>query len=236
MVTLKQALKLWIPVSKSAWSWILFLTFGALILEEATFRAAQLPPGAREPSTVLTAVVVFLMLFWVIVGNLLLAMVSAREVWVISKRQPLPSVLELTSKYWKPLTLESIRALGWTIVKALMFVIPGLIAFIQYLFVPYIVLLDERYHRGEMDALERSKTLAKNQTWFLFFVNSFFLLIVLLLQTVAQGLKWSLWQAPLASTLTQIAIQLISLLASIWMFCIYMSRCERIDSPEGHLN
>ena len=62
-------------------------------------------------------------------------------------------------------TIESLRVLGRVVLGLLLFVVPGLIRVIQYYFVGYVLQFDPRYEKGQLDALEGSKSLVKGRAW-----------------------------------------------------------------------
>ena len=61
----------------------------------------------------------------------------------------------------KPFSLESIRSLGWVLLFLPLLIIPGIIKYLQFLMVPYVVLCDPKYQAGEIDALAESARLMK---------------------------------------------------------------------------
>lgn len=64
--------------------------------------------------------------------------------------------------FWRHLNqflIESIRSWGKILLGLICFIIPGLILFLRYLLVPFVVVYDPRYDQGKVDALEQSHRL-----------------------------------------------------------------------------
>lgn len=78
--------------------------------------------------------------------------------------------------------LETLRSWGKVFLWTLVFVIPGLIKAINYLFVSFVVAFSQGYERGEVDALNKSSEIAKHVWWkLLFYFAVFFVLLPLLI-------------------------------------------------------
>jgi len=60
---------------------------------------------------------------------------------------------------------ESLRQIGWVLLYGLLLIIPGFIVYCRLIFVPVIALFSEKYRKGEIDALQLSRKLAKGRTW-----------------------------------------------------------------------
>ena len=59
--------------------------------------------------------------------------------------------------------IEQMRSWGKAMNWSLLFIIPGLIQFFRFVFVPFVVCFDPEYQTGTVDALEKSKTLARGK-------------------------------------------------------------------------
>lgn len=64
------------------------------------------------------------------------------------------------AKHFSQCLREIMRSWGKTVWWCLLFVIPGLIKFVQYTFVPYVVCMVPEYQTGKLDALKCSQSLA----------------------------------------------------------------------------
>lgn len=61
--------------------------------------------------------------------------------------------------------IESLRSWGQALFWSLLLIVPGLIRYLQLIFVPFVVLLDPQYQEGKVDALSRSAALV-NRNFF----------------------------------------------------------------------
>jgi hypothetical protein len=70
---------------------------------------------------------------------------------------------------------EQLRAWGHIMTWSLLLIIPGVVKFIQYLAVPFVITLDPQYSKGQRDALRGSRDLSKGKmlklsAWSLLFI------------------------------------------------------------------
>ncbi len=87
------------------------------------------------------------------------------------------------------LVIEELRAWGTSALWTLVFIIPGLIKMVQFLFVPLIVLSDSEYNQGRVDALAKSKALSDKVFWPLCFILIFFTAVLPLLMSPLNEFK-----------------------------------------------
>ncbi len=80
---------------------------------------------------------------------------------------------------------ETLRAAGKSLSWGLLLVIPGLIRFLQFSFVPFVVMLDPEYDRGQKDALQESTRLVHRR---FFKVTGILILFSILLPLLLTGL------------------------------------------------
>lgn len=69
------------------------------------------------------------------------------------------SAAQYLSENVQQLIIEQMRVMGSVLLWSLLFILPGLLRFMQLIFVPFVVLLDNNYRVGERDALLTSKAL-----------------------------------------------------------------------------
>ncbi|MBX7232649.1 MAG: hypothetical protein K1X29_11245 [Bdellovibrionales bacterium] len=81
------------------------------------------------------------------------------------KGESVPSIPYLLKKYFVDLLSEVLRLNCFALLWCLLFIVPGLFKYMRWTFVPYIVLADETYSKGERDALEYSNFLMKGITF-----------------------------------------------------------------------
>ncbi len=223
---IEQTNKLFIPVLKSVKGWLVLFAIVSMLLDEQVVSAARVGEGLREPSMGLIVFTVILSLTWSILSNALLVLVSAGEAERHLSPGSVPSTGILLQTQLKPLTIESLRAFCWILIFLLALVIPGIIKYIRYTFVPYVVLFDKRYQQGEVDALERSSELSRGVGLKLFAVIALFFAISIVLQGVAQSWEWTLFSNPVMTIIAQIAMQLISLYFALLLYSIYRQRVQ----------
>lgn len=61
--------------------------------------------------------------------------------------------------------IETLRAWGKTFLWSFVFILPGIIKYINYILTPFVVMFSRRYKNGEVDALEYSAMISKNFWW-----------------------------------------------------------------------
>lgn len=76
-----------------------------------------------------------------------------------------PSLYSFMTKTFELSLLESLRAFGSACLWGLLFIIPGLVKYSYYLLTPFVVFFSQKYHKGEIDALEMSKTISQKFWW-----------------------------------------------------------------------
>jgi len=81
--------------------------------------------------------------------------------------------------------LETLRAWGKTFLWSFLFIIPGVIKYIDYILTPFVVMFSQRYKNGEVDALEYSAQISKKFWWNLkIWLGVFYVIIPLALYTL----------------------------------------------------
>lgn len=104
-----------------------------------------------------------------------------------------------TFKDFEQLVIESLRAWGSTFLWTLLLIIPGIMKWLAYFFVPFVVLFSKKYSLGEVDALKHSQKIFFN-SWgklliVLFIFSVFFPLVSF---TVFDGYR-KIWETPIFS-------------------------------------
>jgi hypothetical protein len=75
------------------------------------------------------------------------------------------------------LVIENLRALGKELLWGFLFILPGVMKYVQYSFINFIVLLDPDYQVGERDALATSQKLVNKRFFRVFSLVILFMLI-----------------------------------------------------------
>ena len=124
----------------------------------------------------------------------------------------------------KSFTLESLRSLGWVLLFLPLLIIPGLIKYLQYLFVPYVVLCDPKYQAGEVDALAQSARLMKGLVpIFLIFL---FLSVPLIMWTGQFTEPILATKEPLKWLMSFAMVSTLSLYFNLLLYRLYRVRIE----------
>ena len=107
----------------------------------------------------------------------------------------------------------------------MLFVIPGLIFWVQLTFVPYVVMFDPEFKSGTVDALERSKLLVKGHFWRITGI----LILCLLLSMVPEF--WLGAIKPLDNPLLFAFLFLVGMVLDLYgdvvVFCVYENLVQK---------
>ncbi len=68
---------------------------------------------------------------------------------------------QFIDRYFNQSCIEVVRSWGKILSWSLLFIFPGFIKYLQYLLVPFVVIMDPQYQSGEKDALKTSKEIFK---------------------------------------------------------------------------
>jgi len=122
---------------------------------------------------------------------------------------------------FEQLLIENIRAMGSTLSWSLLFIIPGFYRFIQYSFVNFIVMLDQDYLEGKVDALKKSVTLTNKKIFKVFGI--FLLMAVIVPLFVSSFDEYSvLTQTPISA----LALIMIEILLFILLNLLLLQQWE----------
>jgi hypothetical protein len=149
----------------------------------------------------------------------------------VQGQKPAGSFLQFTAIHLKALSLESVRALAMCLLWLLALIIPGLVKYVRYFFVPYIVVADPEYQAGRIDALKESDRLVRGISWPLFFV----ILILSVLEFWQQGLreKHLFFSSPFLSLFETIGFFALNYYTNIWLFVLYQHRAKTLPRKES---
>jgi hypothetical protein len=135
-------------------------------------------------------------------------------------------------KHFRFSLIEEMRSWGQAMMWSFLLLIPGLIRFLQFLLVPFIVCLDPAYQRGERDALVRARELVRGRTllWMLLLFPIFSIIVPVFLTAFDE---WKLiWKTPLSALLICLIEMLVNF-CFIWiLWKIYRGRTEH----ESHIS
>lgn len=205
------------------WVWLLALGILSLIFDELTMQIQRQLEQLDSPPMSLQLLLVLAALLWGLLTNAILVILASVGMEDSITRGGPTSALAVTHKNLVPLTIELMRALGVSLCWSVLLIVPGVIKYIRFTFVPYIVLFDPAYQRGEVDALEKSERLARGRTWGLLLVMLAFMMFLLILNVLDQTFTQSFMENPVGTVLTQVFSQLGSLYFAVFLFAIYKS-------------
>lgn len=127
--------------------------------------------------------------------------------------------------------IEEMRAWGNSMLWSVLFLVPGLLRFLRYLLLPFVVCFDPVYRQGEADALKRTRDLSRGQLLPLALVFVFFALIVPVGMSSLD--EWKLvWNTPAQA----LGICLIEMLINICFILALGKIYQRSLSHESSLS
>jgi hypothetical protein len=136
------------------------------------------------------------------------------------------SLWNFTAHYANALSIESLRSIGKTLFWSLFFLIPGLVRFVQLIFVPLIVVFDPNYEKGEVEAIKMSTRLV-NRRFFriIAYLVVFYIALPIFMTSVFTESK-EILKTPLIASLF-VAIETSLEIVSMWLlYLIFQSAFE----------
>lgn len=86
--------------------------------------------------------------------------------------------------------IETLRAWGKVFLWSFLFIIPGIIKYINYILTPFVVMFSRRYKNGEVDALEYSAVISKKFWWSIkLWLGVFYVIIPIVLYALFDELR-----------------------------------------------
>ncbi len=145
---------------------IMTLLFVQILLDQIVEKlTGQFKSGANQ-SISLISMILFLSMFSEFFLNnafLLLAAKTTRERDTLK-----PIELNITDlQDFQQMIKEELRFFGEVLMGFLLFLFPGFNRLVDYSWVPFVVLFEEDYRRGSIDALKTSKLIARKHFWFI---------------------------------------------------------------------
>jgi hypothetical protein len=165
MKILKKSLQIWPRVFQTTLPWIfinLAVQFTLTILQQ------MLPQ--RETGLMMSW---YLFVFGVTLFFSVIGVIIVNQAAWAAENNKIPSMKLALDQNFKFVMIESLRAMLPIIYKFCLFIVPGVIESIRLYWITYVVQFDERYKRGEIDALEESRSLTKGHLWKACFVLIF---------------------------------------------------------------
>lgn len=119
--------------------------------------------------------------------------------------------------------IETLRTWGVALSWSFLLIVPGLIKWLRLSLVPFVVMLDPAYKKGEKDALQESERLTRGKFWLLLFAFVLMTIVVPLILTSFDDYK-VIWRTPLASLLYHVVETLVSISFILWLLKIFNSQ------------
>jgi hypothetical protein len=123
---------------------------------------------------------------------------------------------------------EWLRSMGEASLWFFVFIIPGLIRWVDYTLLPFVCFYDPAYQNGDVDALERCRQLARGKRLQLWGLWVGFGLILPLVFTSLFGAYESLFEHPVGATALVMSDALIQMVAFWMLWRIYLNSAEKI--------
>jgi hypothetical protein len=127
------------------------------------------------------------------------------------QKRPWSSIWKHSNEHLYGLTVESLRAMTQILLWAILLILPGVYRSLCLSFFPFVVMFDERYSKGEIDALKTARENIRGVLWAVVLIGVVSLVLDL-------TIKASLGMAPpgLPEYLARFAISLLTLVLSIY--------------------
>lgn len=135
---------------------------------------------------------------------------------------------EFIGHYLNQSCIEVVRSWGKTLLWSLVLIVPGIIKYLQYLFVPFVVATYEPYKKGKVDALEASKAFFKHNWTQAVFALVGFQVVWGALSTLIFDSYRLLWSTPIPAVLITCLEAFIFLLYILVLFRIYSQSLREV--------
>lgn len=155
-----------------------------------------------------------------IISSLLFPLLTGLLILSLFNKESSPTVY--WQKFFSQSLKEVMRAWGQSMLWSFLFIIPGIIKFVRFFFVPLIVCFDPQYQSGQVDALKRSQEISKGRLILLLLILlAFDAFLPLVMSSFDQ---WSvLWRTPV-SALALCFVEMLFNICFIWsLWRIYES-------------
>lgn len=186
-------------------------------------------PGEKTDPTISSIVIVALTTFvWTLVTSSFLMTLLARNGFQTTSALSFFRTVEL-------LIIETIRAIGATLIRLPLLILPGLFEWIRLAPISFLVLLDRDYQEGRVDILKASRAyFARHPVRVLLLLLPTAVLFVLeLVIQEASTDTLSLWEAPLQHAGSIFVFSLLKLAGDAFVFSRYRHTFLNVDRTPG---
>jgi hypothetical protein len=200
-------------LSKGQWVRLFAASLGMLLLNQLIEQALNLQMTESMRGETSAFVVTAMALFFN--GVSIIWLQSVVLMVMVQAHHPETSSVPLGVKIGD-FTREWLRSMGEVSLWMFAFVVPGLIRLIDYSLLPFICFFDSAYQKGEIDALETCRSLARGRRLKLWALWISLGLVLPILMSAFLGDYESLFEHPLSGTL----IVAIEAAFQVLSFCI----------------
>ncbi len=210
------------PVLKRSWGWLLVTTFGCELFHQyfSYMNVHYRPASGVNLTAALGEILVSLVEFFVF------TLLIPQRVMELQRNEPAKSFGDFAAVHVKPLAAESLRALAVTILWTLALILPGVVKYLRFFLVPYVVVADPAYQSGEVDALEESNRLVKGVTLQLFVLVG--VLAALDGWQSAVRERFPVTGFPLVAIAATAGFFVVNYYANVFLFMLYQARKDRL--------
>lgn len=126
--------------------------------------------------------------------------------------------------------VETLRAWGKTFLWSFVFLIPGVIKYINYILTPFVVLFSKKYKNGEVDALDYSARISKNFWWSIkLWLGLFYVIVPILLYALFEEYR-SFGTHPVWATLVVLLETVIELLFHFIILRLFVKYLNEVEN------
>ena len=140
------------------------------------------------------------------------------------------SLQDFFGKYINQVFIETLRSWGKTLLWSLLFILPGIWKYFEYIMVPFVVTGSERYDQGKIDALKSSSYVFRRHWLKIFAILFLFHLFIPLIVTSLFDSYRIIWKTPVASLLLSLLDTYLILLSTQLLFNVFQDEVMRHDA------
>ena len=218
----RDALSLYLKVFRVAWYWLIPLhLIDAGSNQLFSVLTERLQAMGREDFLSLAGIA-FVELIFTMIWSAAWILVLTVSAQFASNSRPESS----PSRPFAQVLIEEIRVLASILWRLPLLLFPALFQYVRMAFVPFIVILDPAYARGEVDALKKSQRLSRGRFWLLALTILVSLALPWFLDELAQGENSSIWVEPLKGAASTTVTLFINVATGLFLFSLYRRVAE----------
>lgn len=173
---------------------------------------------------------IFLVATGVILNALITSWIST-GVFLTVVAKDIHSEAPLTTR-WHDLFRESLKAMGEASLWIFVFLIPGLLRFLAYSLLPFVVFFDPDYQGNRVEILSRTRDYAKGKMKILFVAWFIFQALIPILIS-ALFTDYDFYDRPLKALFVLIIVSVSQLAFLTWLFKIFKSQKQKLTLNLG---